>query len=126
MKLISFIIPVYRNKGTITSTYEKLKERISTVDLNYNFKAIFVNDGSDDGSWEEIKQLQLKENKVKAISFSKNFGQVPAIIAGSRFCKRDAAIIITADLQDPISLVGEMIESWENSFIKLKKIRGFQ
>ncbi len=80
-----------------------------------DYEIIIVNDGSDDSSWEEIIEISSLNKKVKALSFSRNFGQVPAIIAGARHCKGDAAIIMSADLQDPVSLISEMIHSWEAS-----------
>lgn len=80
-----------------------------------DFEILLINDGSDDGSWDEIKGLTATDSRIKALSFSRNFGQVPAIIAGSRHCKGDAAIIMSADLQDPVSLISEMIQGWKSS-----------
>ncbi len=83
-----------------------------------NFEIILINDGSDDGSWEEIQEVSQLNSRIKALSFSKNFGQVPAIIAGTQHCSGDAAVIMSADLQDPVSLITDMISAWkENSQI---------
>ena len=81
--------------------------------LDLNFEIILVNDGSDDGSWEEIQDISQHNPRIKALSFSRNFGQVPAIIAGAQHCSGDAAVIMSADLQDPVSLITEMISAWK-------------
>lgn len=110
MKL-SFVIPVFRNEGSIVPTYEKLTELVKRLSLNYEF--IFVNDGSDDNSINELVALHHQDDKVKVISFSRNFGQVPAIIAGMKEVTGDAAVSMSADLQEPIELIESMISKWK-------------
>lgn len=105
IKKISFVIPVYRNQGTITTTHDKIIELCNRLQIEPEI--IFVNDGSDDNSLNEIKNIN--SNTVKLINFSRNFGQVPAVIAGLKTVNGDAVIIMSADLQDPISLIEEMI-----------------
>jgi len=115
MKLLSFILPVYRNQGSIKITCNQINELITGTHKLLDYEIIFINDGSDDGSWQEILEISQSNKKVKALSFSRNFGQVPAIIAGARHAQGDAAIIMSADLQDPVELISEMIYSWENA-----------
>ena len=113
--MISFILPVFRNQGSIKITCDKITELITGSHSSLDYEIILINDGSDDGSWNEIKENCSSNPKVKALSFSRNFGQVPAIIAGARNCKGEAAVIMSADLQDPVSLISKMIEAWEDS-----------
>lgn len=108
---ISFVIPVFRNAGSIIPTHEKLVTLLTTLQLEHEF--IFVNDGSDDNSIEELLQLHKTASNVKVISFSRNFGQVAAVIAGLKEVSGDAVVIMSADLQEPIVLIGEMIAKWE-------------
>lgn len=110
MKL-SFVIPVYRNEGSIFPTYDKLIELV--VQLQFQYEIIFVNDGSDDLSLNELISLHKKDNNVKVISFSRNFGQVAAVIAGLREVTGDAVVNLSADLQEPIELIHEMIAKWK-------------
>jgi dolichol-phosphate mannosyltransferase len=110
MKL-SFVIPVFRNEGSIFPTYEKIKNLLIKLNLDYEF--IFVNDGSDDNSIFELVNIHNEDNKVKVLSFSRNFGQVPAIIAGMKEVTGDAAISLSADLQEPIELIESMITKWK-------------
>ncbi|MFN4026719.1 MULTISPECIES: glycosyltransferase family 2 protein [Flavobacterium] len=111
MKL-SFVIPVFRNEGSITPTYEKITGLMHKLSLDYEF--VFVNDGSDDNSMQELTALHEKDSKVKVISFSRNFGQVPAIIAGMKEVTGAAAVSMSADLQEPIELIENMISKWQS------------
>lgn len=108
---ISFIIPVYRNEGSIAITYDKLTGLMQRLGHDYEF--VFINDGSDDGSMDEILSLYNKDNNVKVISFSRNFGQAAAIIAGYREVTGDASVNMSADLQEPVELIEEMIARWQ-------------
>lgn len=114
MKKISFILPVFRNEGSIIITCSQIEALIKEQHESLNLEILLVNDGSDDGSWNEILKLCDKHDFIKGISFSRNFGQVPAIIAGTQHCTGDAAVIMSADLQDPVSLITEMIHNWES------------
>jgi len=111
MKL-SFVIPVFRNSGSIIPTYEKLLALVISLQIEQEF--IFVNDGSDDNSIDELLELYKKDSSVKVISFSRNFGQVPAVIAGLKEVTGDAVVVMSADLQEPIELIGEMIAKWKS------------
>lgn len=114
MNVISFVVPVFRNEGSIRLTLSRIKEHLSEHLSEYDFQMIFVNDGSDDNSLLEI--LELKEEypkQVDAISFSRNFGQVPAMVAGYKIARGQLVINIAADLQDPIELISDMVKEWE-------------
>jgi glycosyltransferase involved in cell wall biosynthesis len=114
MKTISFIIPVFRNKGSIRITCDKICKLITDNHSEFAFEIVLIDDGSDDGSLEEINETLESNQGVKAISFSRNFGQVPALIAGLKNCMGDAAIIMSADLQDPVELISELIIGWQS------------
>lgn len=109
---VSFVIPVYRNEGSITPTFDKLTDLMLNHNLDYEF--VFINDGSDDNSLNELMTLHQRDSKVKIISFSRNFGQVSAVIAGLKEVTGDVTINISADLQEPIELISEMISKWES------------
>lgn len=113
MKRVSFVIPVFRNQGSIAPTYDKITALFKTALLSHEYEFVFVNDGSDDHSMEEIMALHNSDNKVKVLSFSRNFGQVAAIIAGLKHTSGDATVIMSADLQEPIGLIENMIHEWD-------------
>lgn len=116
MKLISIIIPVYFNEGSLNLTYIAIKKVFESLSQKYNFELIFVNDGSKDGSLEELILINEIDNRVKVIDFSRNFGQVQAITAGIDLAKGDLIISLSADLQDPIEKIPEMVGEFENGF----------
>ncbi len=113
-RLISFVIPVYQNKGSLKPTHKKISELFEQFLNQYNCEFVFVNDGSSDGSIQELYELADLDKSVKIISFSRNFGQLPAIAAGMKYANGDAGIIMSADMQDPPELIAEMITKWEN------------
>ena len=112
--LISFILPVFRNEGSIRITCSKIEELFHYKLQTFDFEIVLVNDGSDDGSWAEILEITSVNERIKALAFSRNFGQVAAMIAGARYAKGNAAVFMSADLQDPVELIEEMIQEWQN------------
>jgi len=109
---ISFVIPVFRNEGSIVPTYNLLRELLDKLQADYDF--VFVNDGSDDGSLTELLQLHNNDRKVKVISFSRNFGQVAAVVAGLKEAAGDAVVVMSADLQEPVALIEDMVSKWQS------------
>lgn len=113
MQTISFVIPVYRNAGTLAATYTQIKTLFQTELSQYRYEIIFIDDGSDDNSLNEILALRDQDTGIKALSFTRNFGQVAAMSAGFKKAKGDVVINISADLQDPILLIPKMLEHWK-------------
>lgn len=115
VKLISVCFAVYNNEGALTILYNKIVNEIETNFPDYNFELLFVNDGSTDNSLTELLELKDKanDNRIKIISFSRNFGQMAAILAGWRHAKGDVVINMAADLQDPPEQCVAMIKEWE-------------
>lgn len=99
---IEIVVPCYNEEKNI----EKFFNEINNVLKDIDFNIIFVNDGSSDNTLEKIKKL----NNVNYISFSRNFGKEAAIYAGLKKTTADYVILMDADLQDPPSLIPEMIE----------------
>ena len=110
--LISIVVPVYNNQGTLRKTFEQIHEQFLTHIPGFSFEVIFINDGSKDQSFAELRVLQSEYAEVKVISFTRNFGQNAAMAAGNRHAKGDCVINISADLQDPIDLMPTMIARW--------------
>ena len=112
---ISFVVAVYHNEGALSKTYEKIKAVFTQEILQHEYEIIFVDDGSKDGSLNEILSLRELDSRVKVITFTRNFGQMAAMLAGFKEAKGEAIINISADLQDPIELIPQMVKKWEES-----------
>lgn len=109
---ISIVIPVYYNQDNLIPLYEDIKNKIINV-IDYEYEIVMVNDGSQDQSYQVMKQLTQKDSNIKIISLSRNFGSHAAILCGLEKCTGDCAIIKAADLQEPTELVLEMVERWK-------------
>lgn len=112
-KKISIVIPVFQNELNIAPTYQALKSEFEKAAL-FDFEIVFVNDGSTDNSWEELlKVYNADPERITLINFLRNFGQVPALLAGFSNATGDCVIAMSADLQDPPAVILEMIEEWD-------------
>lgn len=114
MEKYSLIIPAYNEQKVILDSYKRLKKVMDLIGEEYEL--IFVSDGSTDGTETIIKSICSKDNHVKLINFSRNFGHQIAISAGLDHASGDAVIIIDADLQDPPEIIPEMIKKWKEGF----------
>lgn len=113
-KLISLVVPCYNEELTVDSFYQKAVPVLeSTV---YDFEIIFVNDGSADKTREKLEALAKKDERIKVVNFSRNFGQQAAIICGYNYAKGDAVMEADCDLQDPPEIMLEMIKKWEEGY----------
>jgi dolichol-phosphate mannosyltransferase len=116
-KLISIVVPCFNEQEVFVETNRRLNSVMSQLpnDL-YQYEIIYVNDGSTDQTLSLIKQALSEDKHLKCLSFSRNFGHQIAITAGLDACKGDAAVVIDADLQDPPSVILEMIKQWEQGY----------
>ena len=107
----SCVLPVYFNEGALTNTFNQLKERVIDANPDYTAEIIFVDDGSGDGSYRELVELR-KSNPglVKVVKLTRNFGQVSALMAGFSQAKGQCVIAMSADGQDPVELINDMIK----------------
>jgi dolichol-phosphate mannosyltransferase len=111
--IISFVVAVYHNEGAISKTHEKIKSVFEKNLSQYDYEIVFVDDGSQDGSLKEILALRENDKRVKIITFTRNFGQMAAMLAGFKEARGNAVINISADLQDPVELIPQMVEKWQ-------------
>lgn len=107
MKKITVIVPCYNEEQAIHYFYEEM-ERIAAKMPENTFEYVFVDDGSRDGTLRCMRELRKKDQRVKYVSFSRNFGKEAAIYAGLTHATGDYVAIMDADLQDPPSLLPEM------------------
>ncbi len=118
--LISIIIPSYNEEKNIPLIYQAIcDEWEKNLADEYEFELIFVDDGSIDNSVKEIGKLVEKDDRVKLLEFSRNFGKEIATTAGIHHCKGDACIMMDADLQHPVELLPEFIRRWREEGVEV-------
>lgn len=110
---ISFVVAVYQNAGALTPTHAKVAALFDGELASHELELIFVDDGSTDGSLAEALAIKAADPRVKVLTFTRNFGQMAAMLAGFREATGDAVINISADLQDPVELIPQMVRQWE-------------
>ena len=115
MKKISVVVSCYNEEKALPLFYKEM-ERVRKQDFEniVDFEYIFVNDGSKDKTLEEIKELRKIDNKVRYVSFSRNFGKESAMLAGLEASTGDYVTLMDADLQDPPALLRKMYDAIVN------------
>jgi len=103
--MISIVVPVYNEKENIKPLYEKIRESVKE-----DFEVIFVDDGSNDGTYEEIKKLHDNGERIKCIRFTRNFGKTAALMAGFDACNGDIVVTIDGDLQNDPEDIPRLVE----------------
>lgn len=111
-KLISVVIPIYNERENIGELYEKLKEALSNLD----YEIIFVDDGSQDGSTEIIREIALKDERVKGVILKRNYGQTSALSAGFEIAMGDVIITMDGDLQNDPRDIPRLLEKMEEGY----------
>jgi glycosyltransferase len=113
MKKIDIVVPCYNESENIRPLYEAIKEVFAKELPDYDFNLLLVNDGSHDSSLLVLQQLAKEDNRVKYLSFSRNFGHQLAVKAGLDHAFAPAVISMDADLQHPPALIPTLIRKWE-------------
>ena len=111
MEKISVLVPCYNEEKALPYFYEELNKNIKNFPKDVDFEIMFINDGSKDKTLDVIKELKEKDNRIKYISFSRNFGKESAIFAGLENASGDYITLMDADLQDPPSLLLDMYKA---------------
>ena len=107
---ISIVIPCFNEEEAIPIFYEETLKVLKTMPLS-SFEFVFVDDGSSDKTLEIIKEISVKDNSVHFVSFSRNFGKEAALYAGLSKTNGDFISVMDVDLQDPPSLLPQMLEA---------------
>jgi glycosyltransferase involved in cell wall biosynthesis len=114
-QLISIVVPAYNESECI----EELGSRLGSVfDAmpHYDFEAIIVENGSFDDTWDKLKALHERDHRFKIVQLARNFHMDGGLTAGLAYVHGDAAVLMTADLQDPPELIPQFIAKWEEGY----------
>lgn len=115
MKKVSILIPCYNEEKSLPLLYDELKKLMDEV-KEYAWEVLFVNDGSQDKTLDFIKQKRVVDKRINYLNLSRNFGKENAMLAGFDYVTGDCMVIMDADLQDPPSLIPEMLHYWEQGY----------
>ena len=111
-KLISIVVPNYNEVGTLDELYERTTKVMQSL-TKYDYEIVFFDDGSKDGSKEKIEELCKRDEHIKAVFYSKNFGYAKGTFYCFQQAKGDCAVILHADLQNPPEEIPRLVEKWE-------------
>jgi glycosyltransferase involved in cell wall biosynthesis len=117
--LVSVVAPIY-NEGP---GVDRFVDRLSDVLKDLRYELVLVDDGSSDDSWERISARALKDERVRGVQLSRNFGKEAALLAGLDHADGDAVVVIDSDLQHPPSAIPAMIRLWEDGFQVVEAVK---
>jgi dolichol-phosphate mannosyltransferase len=110
----SIIAPIYNELGNIQEFYRRVKDTLDKT--GESWELLMVDDGSADGSTDEIRKLAALDEHIKPIIFARNFGHQIAVTAGLDYALGQAVVIIDSDLQDPPEVILDMISKWKEGY----------
>ena len=114
MSLLSVVLPAYNEELMINKTEETISSILA--DANIRYELIFVDDGSKDNTWKMVQEMSKRNDNIRGIHFSKNFGKESAIMAGLAESYGDCCVVIDCDLQHPPEKIVEMYKLWEQGY----------
>ena len=113
-RCLSVVVPVHGNRDSVAETLSQVLAVQARSFAHLDLEVVFVDDGSPDDSWDILQGLRAAHpHEVRLVKLSRNFGQVSAILAGFDVVKGDAVVTISADLQDPVELIEQMVSHWQ-------------
>ena len=119
--LLSVIIPAYNEQEMIPRTAETIAKVLEQSDIFYEL--LFVNDGSKDKSWQYIQDEARKNENVRGVNFSRNFGKESAMFAGLSEAVGDCVVVIDCDLQHPPEKIVEMYHLWQEGYEVIEGVK---
>ncbi len=111
-KLVSLIVPCFNEEDALPIFYDEVTAVMGKQE-KYEYELLFVNDGSKDGTLKYLRKIGKQDIRVKYFSFSRNFGKEAAMYAGFCNANGDYIAVMDADMQDPPSLLPQMLEILE-------------
>ena len=112
--LISVAIPAFNEESNLDELFLRLQKVFASSEDKYNFEIVVCENGSKDGSYQKLKQWQIKEPRLRIVRLSRNFHMEGGMMAALSQVTGDACVIMSADLQDPPEMILDMIELWSS------------
>ena len=115
MKKISILVPCYNEEENVEPISKAIIDELKKLD-NYDYELVFIDNCSIDTTREKLENLCRENKKIKAIFNSRNFGQFNSPYYGLMQTTGDCTILICADFQDPVDMIGKFVSEWENGY----------
>jgi len=119
--LLSVVVPCFNEEGCVDEMARRLHAVLDPLDCDW--EAVFVDDGSSDGTAERLAELASQDDRMGYVSFSRNFGHQMALLAGMSRARGDAVISLDGDLQHPPELIPTLIDHWRDGFDVVYTVR---
>ena len=110
--LISIVIPCYNEGPVLDQLYSELTRVAGS--WSWDYSVVLVDDGSDEETWEKLREIHAKDSRWNVLRLARNFGHQNAVSAGLEYARGDAVVVLDADLQDPPTVVNRFLAEWEN------------
>jgi glycosyltransferase involved in cell wall biosynthesis len=124
MKKLSIITPCYNEEVNVEICASELKKVMSESLPNYRYEHIFADNASTDATLEKLRQLADKDKNIKVISNSRNVGPFRNMWNAMKSATGDAVVpLLPADLQDPPTVIPELVQNWEKGFLVTYGVR---
>ena len=120
--LISLVVPVYNEAKNIRANLAVMLAAAGVEDW-YDLELIAVDDGSVDDSAEQLIRAAADDDRIRPVSFTRNFGKEAAVLAGLREARGDAVVVIDSDLQHPPALIPQMLALWRNGIYVVDAVK---
>jgi dolichol-phosphate mannosyltransferase len=108
---LSIVVPALDEEGNVEPFFEELERVLQATGVTWEL--IFVDDGSEDRTWQKVASLHQREPRVRGIRLSRNFGHQYAVLAGLSRARGDAVVSMDADLQHPPRVIPMLLEEWQ-------------
>lgn len=119
---LSVIVSMYNEEDSLKSFFTEIQKVLNSL-KKYSYEIVCIDDGSADKTFSLLTQYAKKDERIKVIKFSRNFGKEYGMMAGLKYCRGRAAIPMDVDLQDPPELIARFVEKWEQGYDMVYGIR---
>jgi dolichol-phosphate mannosyltransferase len=118
--VLSVVSPIFNERDSVEELWRRLTLALAPLG---DYEIVLVDDGSTDGSWEVLRNLAARDERLRLLRLSRNFGHQVALTAGLDAARGEAVVLIDADLQDPPEVIPELVARWEEGFDVVYAVR---
>ncbi len=119
--MLSVVAPIFNERDSVEEFWRRLTRALASLG---DYEIVLVDDGSTDGSWELLRGIAARDEHVRLLKLSRNFGHQIALTAGLDAARGDAVVLIDADLQDPPELIPDLVARWQEGYDVVYAVRG--